>query len=107
MSATMPQPGGASPSLVTNTPNTCPPCRAAATSFAVGLVALRLCWFPGVNCILAVTSIVLGAVALWQILHSRGALGGTDEAVSGLVLGVVVLGLSVFFLSALIAAYRG
>ncbi len=104
----MPHPGGTPSSLATQRLDTRrPPCRAAATSFAVGLVALRLCWFPGVNCILAVTSIALGVVALWQILRSRGALDGIDEAVSGLVLGVVVLGLSVFFLSALIAAYRG
>lgn len=83
-----------------------PVCRAAAASFTLGLVALRVCWLPGVNCLLAVTSIVLGAVAAWQIARSRGALCGTDEAISGVVLGVVVLGLSVFFVSALVAAYR-
>jgi hypothetical protein len=83
-----------------------PVCRAAAASFAVGLVALRVCWLPGVNCVLAAASIVLGSVAAWQIARSRGALCGVDEAISGIVLGVVVLGLSVFFVSALVAAYR-
>lgn len=83
-----------------------PLCRAAAMSFTVGLVALRVCWLPGVNCVLAAASVVLGAVAFWQILRSRGALCGLDEAVSGMVMGVVVLGLSVFFISALVGAYR-
>ena len=83
-----------------------PLCRAAALSFTVGLVALRVCWLPGVNCVLAAASIALGTLAFWQIVRSRGALCGLDEAVSGIVLGVVVLGLSVFFVSAFIAAYR-
>jgi len=83
-----------------------PVCRAAAASFAVGLVALRVCWLPGVNCVLAAVSVALGGVAAWQIVRSRGALCGVDEAVSGIVLGVVVLGLSTFFVSALVAAYR-
>lgn len=89
------------------TPDSRPLCRAAASSFAVGLVALRVCWLPGLNLILAVTSLALGIVALWQISRSRSAMRGIDEAVSGVVLGVVVLGLSLFFLSLLIAAYRG
>lgn len=83
-----------------------PVCRAAAASFAVGLVALRVCWLPGVNCVLAAASVVLGGIAAWQIVRSRGALCGVDEAVSGIVLGVIVLGLSTFFVSALVAAYR-
>lgn len=83
-----------------------PVCRAAALSFTVGLVALRVCWLPGVNCVLGAVALALGALAFWQILRSRGAMCGIDEAVSGMVLGVVVLGLSVFFLSALIAAWR-
>lgn len=83
-----------------------PLCRAAALSFTVGLVALRVCWLPGVNCVLAAASVALGALAFWQIVRSRGALCGLDEAVSGIVLGVVVLGLSVFFVSAFVAAYR-
>jgi hypothetical protein len=86
--------------------DTRPVCRAAAASFTVGLVALRVCWLPGVNCVLAAAAITLGAVAAWQITRSRGALCGVDEAISGVVLGVVVLGLSVFFVSALVAAYR-
>lgn len=84
-----------------------PICRPAASSFAVGLVALRLCWLPGVNLILAVLALISGVIALWRIMQSRGAMSGLDEAVSGVVLGVVVLGLSVFFLSLLVAAYRG
>jgi len=86
--------------------DTRPVCRAAGASFTVGLVALRVCWLPGVNCLLAAAAIALGAVAAWQIARSRGALCGVDEAISGVVLGVVVLGLSVFFVSALVAAYR-
>jgi len=80
--------------------------RAAAASFAVGLVSLRVCWLPGVNCVLAAASVALGVLAVWQILHSHGTIRGMDEAVSGLVLGVVVLGLSTFFISALVAAWR-
>jgi len=83
-----------------------PVCRAAAMSFSIGLVALRVCWLPGVNCILGGVALALGGLAVWQILRSRGALCGIDEAVSGMVLGVVVLGLSVFFLSAIIAAWH-
>lgn len=88
------------------TQETRPLCRAAGASFAIGLVALRVCWLPGVNCVLAAASIVLGAVAAWQITRSHGALCGVDEALSGVVLGVIVLGLSVFFVSALVAAYN-
>ncbi len=80
--------------------------RPAALSFTLGLAALRVCWLPGVNCLLAAASLVLGGTALWQIVHSHGRLGGVDEALSGTVLGVVVLGLSTFFISALVAAYR-
>ena len=83
-----------------------PLCRAAAASFAVSLVALRVCWLPGVNCVLAAASIALGALAAWQILRSRGTMCGLDEAIAGVVLGVVVMGLSLFFMSALIAAWR-
>jgi len=83
-----------------------PICRAAGASFAVGLVAMRVCWLPGVNCLLAVVSIALGSIAAWQIARSHGGLCGVDEAISGVVLGVVVLGLSVFFVSALVAADR-
>ncbi|HEU5300251.1 MAG TPA: hypothetical protein VFW08_12215 [bacterium] len=83
-----------------------PLCRAAAASFSMGLVALRVCWLPGVNCALAVASLGLGALAAWQILRSRGKMCGLDEAVSGVVLGVVVLGISVFFISAFVAAFR-
>lgn len=83
-----------------------PPCPAAARSFAVGLVALRVCWLPGVNVLLALAAIGLGVQAIWEIIHSRRAMGGLDEAISGTTLGVVVLGLSVFFISALTAAWR-
>jgi len=81
-------------------------CRAAAVSFAVGLTSLRVCWLPGVNIVLAAASVALGVCAVWQILHSHGTMRGMDEAVSGLVLGIVVIGLSTFFLSALVAAWR-
>lgn len=87
-------------------PQTKTVCQAASRSFAVGLVALRVCWLPGVNCLLALAAITLGAMAIWQILHSQGAMSGLDEAISGTTLGVVVLGLSVFFISALVAAWR-
>jgi hypothetical protein len=80
--------------------------RAAVLSFTIGLIALRVCWLPGVNCALAAGAVVLGVVGVCQILRARGACGGLDEAISGLVLGVIVLGLSVFFISALVAAYR-
>ncbi|MDQ7842574.1 MAG: hypothetical protein QN141_00585 [Armatimonadota bacterium] len=81
-------------------------CRAAAASFAVGLLSLRVCWLPGVNVLLAAAAVALGVFACWQILHSHGAMQGMDEAVSGLVLGIVVIGLSTFFITALIAAWR-
>ena len=91
---------------VEGAPEVRPLCQAASRSFAVGLVALRVCWLPGVNCLLAVAAITLGAVAIWQIAHGRGAVRGLDEAISGTTLGVVVLGLSVFFISALVAGWR-
>ncbi len=107
MSATIPQPsGGTPPRGALAAPDSRPMCRAAAASFAVGLVALRVCWLPGVNCVLAATAVALGGVAAWQILRSHGTMCGVDEAVSGMVLGVVVLGLSVFFISALLASWR-
>jgi hypothetical protein len=97
MPQTMPSPPGTSSHAV---------CRAAAASFAVGLISLRVCWLPGVNVVLAAASVALGVFAVWQILHSHGTMRGMDEAVSGLVLGVVVIGLSTFFISALVAAWR-
>jgi hypothetical protein len=98
----------APPELIgVDTPDPRPLCRPAASSFSAGLVALRMCWLPGVNVILGAASLILGVFALWQIARSRGAMSGIDEAISGVVLGIVVLGLSVFFLSVLIAAYGG
>lgn len=94
------------PRDIPRAPSSRPVCRAAAASFTVGLVALRVCWLPGVNCVLAAAALALGALATWQILRSHGKICGIDEAVSGIVLGVVVLGLSVFFISALVAAWR-
>lgn len=82
------------------------PCRAAGTSFGAGLVAIRLCWLPGVNCVLAMAALVFGGLAIWEIAHGRGLLTGMDEAVSGIVLGALSLGLSIFFLSLLFAALR-
>lgn len=89
--------------VVQGTPHSRPLCRAAAMSFTLGLVALRVCWLPGVNCVLAAAALGLGGVAFWQIVRSRGGLCGIDEAISGMVLGVIVLGLSVFFISLLLA----
>ena len=80
--------------------------RAAALSFTIGLIALRVCWLPGVNCALAAGALVLGVVGLCKIARGHGACGGLEEAITGVVLGVVVLGLSVFFITALVAAYR-
>jgi hypothetical protein len=80
--------------------------KAAVLSFTLGMIALRVCWLPGVNCALAVTSVALGVVALFQIFHARGTVAGIEEAITGVVLGIVVLGLSVFFISTLIAAYH-
>jgi hypothetical protein len=80
--------------------------KAAVLSFTLGLLALRVCWLPGVNCVLALASVGLGLVGLFKILRGHGTVAGIEEAVTGVVLGIVVLGLSVFFASALIAAYR-
>jgi hypothetical protein len=80
--------------------------RAAALSFTFGLIALRVCWLPGVNCALAGAALSLGIVGFCQILRARGACAGLEEAISGVVLGAIVLGLSVFFIAALVAAYR-
>lgn len=91
---------------VQGVPQARPLCRAAAMSFTLGLIALRVCWLPGVNCVLAAAALGLGGVAFWQILRSRGGLCGVDEAISGMVLGVIVLGVSTFFISLLVAAYR-
>lgn len=80
--------------------------KAAVLSFMLGIVALRLCWLPGVNCVFSLAAIGLGSLALVRILGSHGRAAGLEEAMTGLVLGVVVLGLSTFFISALVAAYR-
>lgn len=79
--------------------------RAAALSFTLGLIALRVCWLPGINCLLAVAALALGMWAVLQIVAAHGRLGGLEEALTGVVLGLVVLGLSVFFVAALVAAY--
>ncbi len=80
--------------------------QAAALSFTLGLIALRVCWLPGVNCLLALGAVTTGIIAVWRIMRARGMSANLDEAVSGIVLGLIVLGLSAFFVSALIAAYR-
>ncbi|MDR7418746.1 MAG: hypothetical protein QN178_07520 [Armatimonadota bacterium] len=80
--------------------------RAAVLSFTFGLLALRVCWLPGVNCLMAMAAVALGALALARVARQHGARAGVEEAVTGLVLGMIVLGLSVFFVSALVAAYR-
>jgi hypothetical protein len=80
--------------------------RASVLSFTLGLLALRVCWLPGDNCLLALAAVTLGLLALAQISHHHDAPGGTEEAVTGVVLGVLVLGLSTFFISALVVAYR-
>ncbi len=79
--------------------------RSAGLSFALGLIALRVCWLPGINCILALAAITLGVLGLYRILRTRGA-EGLDEAVTGIVMGVVVLGLSTFFVAAFMTAWR-
>jgi hypothetical protein len=80
--------------------------KAAALSFTLGLLALRVCWLPGVNCALAAAALTAGVLALVQLVRAHGTLAGIEEALTGVVLGIVVLGLSVFFITALVAAYR-
>jgi hypothetical protein len=80
--------------------------KAAVLSFTLGLLSLRVCWLPGVNCALAVAAVALGTIAFVQIAQGHGTKGGMEEAITGVVLGIVVLGLSTFFISALVAAYR-
>ena len=80
--------------------------RTAVLSFTLGLLALRVCWLPGVNCVLAAAAVALGTMALVKIVQGRGAGRGFEEAITGVVLGIVVLGLSTFFISALVVAYR-
>lgn len=107
MSATVSHPGEAQPSAAQAQPAVVQgPCRAAGTSFGAGLVAIRLCWLPGVNLLMATAALVYGAAAIWEIARSRRMLTGLDEAVSGMVLGALAFGLSVFFLSLLFAALR-
>lgn len=79
--------------------------RAAGLSFALGLIALRVCWLPGINCVLALAAITLGILGLYRIMKTRGA-EGLDEAVTGIVIGVVVLGLSTLFVAAFMTAWR-
>jgi hypothetical protein len=69
-------------------------------------MALRLCWLPGVNCALALAAVGAGVLGFSRVVRSHGGLCGFDEAVSGTVLGVIVLGLSVFFVSAFVGAWR-
>jgi len=83
-----------------------PVCPLAGLSFTLGLIALRLCWMPGVNCALALAAVGAGVLGCYRVARSRGGVGGFDEAVSGIVLGVIVLGLSMFFISAFVAAWH-
>lgn len=103
MMSTMPQYPGLTGSTRTAGRPVCP---LAALSFTLGLIALRLCWLPGVNCALALAAVGAGALGCYKVARSRGGIGGFDEAVSGIVLGVIVLGLSVFFISAFVAAWH-
>jgi hypothetical protein len=80
--------------------------KAAALSFMLGILALRVCWLPGVNCALAAASLAVGTFAFVQVLRAHGRTAGLEEALTGMVLGLVVLGLSVFFISAVVVAYR-
>lgn len=79
--------------------------RAAGLSFVLGLIALRVCWLPGINCVLAIAAITLGVLGLYRKLKTRGA-EGLDEAVTGIVMGVVVLVLATFFVAAFMTARR-
>jgi hypothetical protein len=102
MSAMSRYPGPTGPSRTADRPV----CPAAALSFTLGLIALRLCWLPGVNCALALAAVGAGVLGSYRVARSQGGLCGFDEAVSGIVLGVIVLGLSTFFLSAFVAAWH-
>ncbi len=102
MMSTMPQ----YPGLGTSSTARRVVCPAAGLSFALGLTALRLCWLPGINCALALAAVGAGVLGCYKVARSRGGLCGFDEAVSGIVLGVIVLGLSTFFISAFVAAWR-
>src|SRR3989304_3968480 len=83
-----------------------PVCPMAGLSFTLGLIALRLCWMPGVNCALALAAVGAGVLGCYRVARSRGGGGGVDEAGSGLVLRGVVVGLSIFFISAFVAAWH-
>ncbi len=102
MVATLAHPGG----IQNRSGSAQPVCPAAGLSFTLGLMALRLCWLPGVNLVLALGALGAGTLGCYTIARSRGRLCGFDEAISGMVMAVVVVGLSVFFISALVGAWR-
>ena len=83
-----------------------PAVKAAALSFVIGLFALRVCWLPGINCALALGALALGVVGALQVARSHGRLGGMEEAMTGIVMGLVVLAISVFFTILLVASLR-
>ncbi len=102
MSATSQYPGLTGPTRTAGRPV----CPLAGLSFTLGLIALRLCWMPGVNCALALAAVGAGVLGCYRVARSRGGVSGFDEAASGIVLGVIVLGLSMFFISAFVAAWH-
>ena len=73
----------------------------AIASFVLGLASLLLSVFT------AVPAIICGHIALSQIKHSAGRLGGRGFAITGLVIGYLFVGFTVaifvFFFGALIA----
>ena len=56
MSATSQYPGLTGPTRTAGRPV----CPLAGLSFTLGLIALRLCWMPGVNCALALAAVGAG-----------------------------------------------
>lgn len=78
--------------------------RATGLSFFLGLLSLRLCWFPGVNCVLALAALVLGLIGLFRILRHREDPSRLDEAATGIVMGAIVLALSALFVAAFLVA---
>ena len=69
-----------------------PPREAGTSGLAVASMVLGILWLWWIGSVLAV---IFGHVALGQISHSNGRLGGRGMAIAGLVLGYIGL----FFLA--------
>jgi Domain of unknown function (DUF4190) len=73
----------------------------AVASMVLGILAILIGWIPFVGwflgSVLALLAIILGAVALSSVNKRPDEFGGKGMALTGLVLGIVSIGLTILF----------